>query len=44
MDRRGPRVFNDGFAKVLLANWMNMERQEGWDKRVRITTKKKRSK
>ena len=30
-------------AMVPLANWTNKEREEGWDKRTRITMKKKRS-
>ena len=40
----GPRVFNNGFVKVPLANKMNRELEEGWAKRARIRTKKKRSK
>ena len=43
MDWGGPRAFNNSCATVPLANWMHREDKDGWDKRVRITTKKKRS-
>ena len=32
-------MFNDGFATVPLGNWTNRERDEGLDKRVKMTMK-----